>query len=919
MRRLIDKFFRIPVNHPKPALLFLAAATIIACTGLTKIQFENSLDVMMPRHDIEYITNEKLKKVYGNNGKFIILDIYSDKMFNSSTFREIDFLIKEIEEYKTYNDEKESVRIARIDSQIQSRIPVTKKSLINSLSGDPVFAKIVEWKLGSGISPDDIISLSKLRNLKSSLEMSRDIKKKEYVNMILSPFTMKDLSGRDDTLTTYDLIPVDENGERILPSTDKEFDDFKKLLKRNPAFRNGIYADKNKGDITDFGIFVRLSESNDHSDIAGEIRHIAESYNNQSNLQITTQGAPILYRQITDYMQRDLKFFVPLVLFVVCIIFYLNFRTIQGVIIPLITLVMADIWVLGLMGHLGFKISVIGISLPPLIISVGSSYSIHILNRFIIDTEKIRSNKTEEIFTSMQMVGMTLFLASVTTITGFATNMATQVSSIFEWGVFAALGTAFAVFIASLFIPAVFTFIEVRKPRGESPGKSVDRNRSVVSCILDLCSMLSVKHPGKVIAGAVLVIAVSAAGIFRLESETSLQSYFSRSDYINRSSCEIGKKFGGTMGLNILIDSGVTDGVKDPGFLNKTEEIRRWLTSPENNDLHIGRTDAFGDFIRTINMAMHNDDPAFYSIPDSKTDLIDYLEIYSGDDENSDGRIDEFEPYVDPEFRTVNIFARLSESESSMLGTADISRIVEKVRTHFNSELTTHGYRVTISGEPLIIISLAKYVVRGQMWSLLLSFIAVTLIVAVLFRNTAAGLISSVPIITAVIVNFGVMGWVGIKLDIATAIIASITIGIGVDNTIHFLNTYRHASERYSSAEESIHHTLTTGGKAIIFTALALIAGFSVLVISQFKPIFLFGIMMGFTFITTTAGAILILPSLIKVTEFDPDENRINVPRIITESYALFKNSATANRYVNFINIAVRSRILRFLNSRDAN
>ena len=919
MKLLFDKFFRIPVNHPKGSLLFLAVVTVIACTGLTKIQFENSLDVMMPQHDIEYITNENLKQVYGNNGKFIIIDISSESLFSESVFRETDNIISEIEEYKSYNEERESERIARIDSLIQSRTPVTKKDLINTLSRDPLFAKTVERKLGSGLSPDDIISIRKLKSLKSSLEKTRDIKTKEYVNMILSPFTMKDLSGRDDTLTAYDLIPADDNGKRILPSTDKEFDDFKKLLKRNPAFRNGIYAENNEGDITDFGIFVRLSESNDHSDIAGEIRQIAESYNSPGSLKITTQGAPVLYRQIIDYMQRDLKFFVPLVLFVVCIIFYLNFRTIQGVVIPLITLIMADAWVLGLMGHLGFKISVIGISLPPLIISVGSSYSIHIMNRFLIDSEKIRGDKAEGIFTSMQMVGMTLFLAGVTTITGFLTNMATQVSSIFEWGIFAALGTAFAVFIASLFIPAVFTFIDIRKSPGESAGRAAGRDRGIVLSILDVCSILAVKHPGKVIAGAVVIIAVSAAGIFQLESETSLQSYFSRSDYINRSSCEIGKKFGGTMGLNILIDSGETDGVKDPGFLNKTEELRGWLTSPENKNLHIGRTDAFGDFIRTINMAMHNDDPAFYSIPDSKTDLIDYLEIYSGSDENSDGRIDEFEPYVDPEFRTVNIFARLSESEDAMLGTADISRIVEKIRTHFNSELNSSGYGVTISGEPLIIISLAKYVVRGQMWSLLLSFIAVTMIVAVLFRNTAAGLISAVPIITAVIVNFGIMGWTGIKLDIATAIIASITIGIGVDNTIHFLNTYRHAAQKFSSIDDAVNHTLKTGGKAIIFTALALIAGFSVLVISQFKPIFLFGILLGFTFITTTAGAILILPALIKLTEFNPEESRVIIPRIITEPYVIFKNSITANRYLNLINITVRSRILRFLNSRDAN
>ncbi|PKL15052.1 MAG: hypothetical protein CVV49_22065, partial [Spirochaetae bacterium HGW-Spirochaetae-5] len=184
------------------------------------------------------------------------------------------------------------------------------------------------------------------------------------------------------------------------------------------------------------------------------------------------------------------------------------------------------------------------------------------------------------------------------------------------------------------------------------------------------------------------------------------------------------------------------------------------------------------------------------------------------------------------------------------------------------------GCEITISGEPLIIQSLAKYIVYGQLWSLFLSLAAVSLVVIVLFRNIKAGFVALVPIGLALLFNFGVMGWMGIKLDIATAIIASITVGIGVDNTIHFLNNYRVVSrDKTLSFNETLTVTLSIAGKAIIYAALALICGFSVLVVSSFKPIMLFGILMGVTFIATTAGALLVLPAFIKAVNFSMDED----------------------------------------------
>ena len=142
-----------------------------------------------------------------------------------------------------------------------------------------------------------------------------------------------------------------------------------------------------------------------------------------------------------------------------------------------------------------------------------------------------------------------------------------------------------------------------------------------------------------------------------------------------------------------------------------------------------------------------------------------------------------------------------------------------------------------------------------------------------LFKNLKAGLVALIPMSVGVIMNFGIMGWFGVRLDLATAIIASITIGIGIDDTKHFLNTFRYHREKKLSVDKTIEKTLAISGKAIIFTSLALIFGFSVLVASNFVPIILFGILVAITMIATTIGALLVLPSTIKATGVSLEES----------------------------------------------
>jgi len=357
---------------------------------------------------------------------------------------------------------------------------------------------------------------------------------------------------------------------------------------------------------------------------------------------------------------------------------------------------------------------------------------------------------------------------------------------------------------------------------------------------------------------------------------------FKADNYIRTSASEISDKYGGRWGFNILIDSGRPDGVKNRKFLSTIEGLRTWLTCEENADLCVGRTDAFSDFIKTMHMAMNNDDPKFFERPATNEEIQDYLEIYSDDDLNSDGRVDEFEPFVCPAFRTCNVLTRLGQDGNGLLGTASLKRIFIKISNYLDRTLPPeYSYKITC--HPRIVITSVDYIVGGQVQSLLLSLVAIGLMVFILFKNFKVALLSMIPMSVAVMFNFGLMGWLGINLDIATSIIAAITIGIGVDDTIHFLNTFRHCRQQVGDLDEAIQKTLESAGKAIIFTSLALIFGFSVMILSTFKPLVLFGILMDVTMAATTVGALLVLPSAIKFTKIRLAQKETEPVEIVIE------------------------------------
>jgi uncharacterized protein len=860
---MMDAYLNLVLKKPLVPIIGLVIVTIILAAGMRKIQFDSSIESFMPKHDPEYLEYMQAKEIYGDNDRFMLMAISPEKLWSANTFIKFDQFLSDIEEYKDIDPQQEADRSQRFNDALGTT-GISFSGLVEIFHDDPAFARFLKRNSPAHIQKKTHLESDDVEELQKLLEKNLALKRMEIIDTILSPFTIKDISGKNDTLESYDLILKDDHGRRVIPQTPHEIMAYRDRLRLNPAMKQLVYAvDARSGKITDFGTIVKFTGTKDQEAIVSEIIRIGDYHD---SLNITFAGVPYVNKNFNDYIRIDLRRSIPLVLLIVSLVFFYNFRSFRGVALPLATLGMAEIWTLGLMGHFGYKITSVGGTLPPLLVAIGSSYSIHILNQYYAEFKLIsRMDKKAGIQAAMTHISTTVFLAGLTTFAAFCTLLTNKVTALQEWAAFSAIGIAFTVFISVTLIPAALAILPHRYPKALM-GKNQRKKTTLIDAALKLTAKCAIVHYRKVYAVTGVIIIVSLLGATKLQVDTEFLHYFKENDPVRLNTLYAGEKFGGGWGFSIIIDSGEPDGVKNPEFLNTMEMIREWLTADENPDLNVGRTDAFGDFIKRMHMAMNNDDPAYFQIPETSMDIIDYLEIFSGEDDDSDGRVDNFEPFVDPLFQKNNILARLVRKSDEGIGSAQIKHIVGRVEQYLEKHLPA-PYTYAITGYPIINLKLADYVVTGQLQNLFLSLVLVLIVIIVLFRKLKAGPLALIDMGVTIIINFGIMGWFGIKLDMITSIIAAITVGIGIDDTIHYLNTYRrYHAETEADIPKTIEKTMRITGKAILFTSLALICGFLVQATSHFMPIVLFSLLLTLTMVNTTIGSILLIPAAIRLT-----------------------------------------------------
>ncbi len=655
----------------------------------------------------------------------------------------------------------------------------------------------------------------------------------EHIQVITDTLTNIDGIASVSSLTNIINIKGGEYGIEIgklvdeyeLPESPEELQSLRNNVLSNEMYRGSIVSD----DDTSSLIIFTLEEKVDVKKVADLVIHKTEALQFPEKLYYI--GSPMLVTYISNLMRKDLTNLLPIAFLVIAIILFLSFRSVVGVILPLLTAVISIIWTLGIMSILGFKMSMISNNIPIILLAIGSAYSIHVINRI---NQIGQINTSEATSTALSQILIPVSLAAITTIIGFVSFIfGAYLEMIVEFGIFTALGTLFASLLALFFVPAIFEVFKIKTRK-----KDLENKKAFLSeKFLIPLNKLLFKHPKTIVGLWLLLISISVVGIFYINRSVDIQEYFKKDNPTRLAENIMVEKFGGTKPIFVLFKGNM----QSPEVLKKMIQASEYMEkSPD-----INTSMSFAKLISELNFALTNN----RRIPDDIEKIEQLWFLLEGNEGMS--------RFVNEELTEGIIISKFKSPDN------ESKKEFAKYMNDFIEKNSTKDCEIQITGMPFVDITMDQSLINSQIGSILIAILFVIIFVGMILRSWLSGIYASIPIITAIIILFGVMGLTGISLNIATVLVASVALGIGIDYSIHIISHFNDSIKENKDLQKAIQDSILISGKAIIINVISVSAGFLVLVFSDMVPLQYFGLLISISMFSSCLGALTFLPAIL--------------------------------------------------------
>jgi predicted RND superfamily exporter protein len=522
---------------------------------------------------------------------------------------------------------------------------------------------------------------------------------------------------------------------------------------------------------------------------------------------------------------------------------------------PFSVVLLSTVISMGLIPLLGWKMSILTLLVPIILVAVANNYGIYLVARFQeISLKDPGISKHSMVTELLRSLNMPILFSGLTTIAGILGLLTHSIIPARQVGILAASGVSLALLMSLLLIPAL---IYLRGPLVNG-SKKQKVNTMGFDRLLGSISGLIVKHPGRILIVSAAVTLVLSFGIILLRIDTNQENYFPKRHPVRLASEVINSKFGGSQTISVMI----TGDIKSPEVMSGIDELTLKLEKQKG----VGKVFSISQVVREMSKAIYNKDESGYDkIPNSREAIAQMFELY-----NMSGDQNDFKQIMNLDNSKAHILIRLSDPNNNV-----IKEVKEKI-----TELTSASpAEVTVGGYAIIMSDFAGSIIKGQISSLLFALVTVLILLAIIFKSFKGGLTGSIPLAASILILFGFMGITGIALDSATALLSSIMIGVGVDFTIQYIWCFNsHFRSGLSHADATVA-AIGTIGRSIIINAVSVMAGFSALMFSGFTSIRFFGYLVLISIGSCFIGAIIIIPAFLmkfkpQFIERDIDRNR---------------------------------------------
>ena len=731
------------------------------------------------------------------------------------------------------------------------------KSKIERLSWVESVITIIDVPL---LQSSDEALMERLKNYKTLAHPDIDKKRgfKEILNSPIYKNYVISEDGKTSGIVVY--LKEDKRLKEYIRIKNKYYDQF---LINAPSKK-----DKQKYNlfIEEYENYKNLYNLRNHQNI-NEIRDVISKYS--ENAKIHLGGIPMIADDMMTYIKNDIVVFgIGVFLFIVATLWFV-FRNFKWVIMPLLGCSVSVGIMVGLLGFLGWKVTVISSNFIALMLILNMAMNIHVTVRFLQLKKEFPTLTNEQaVLDTTKKMFLPILYTVLTTICAFLSLIFSGIKPIIDFGWMMTLGLTVSIIVTFSLLPSLLSIF--------ANNKDIDVKNSEKSKITNALSTFAKGNTKLIFSSAILVIVLSIFGISKLEVENSFINYFDEKTEIYQGMKKIDDELGGTTTLDIIIKFPIkkiiiSETEDDFSEWNENENAEDkstyWFTRNKIDKIlkvhdyldslpEIGKVLSFGSIIRVAE-----------DLNKKPLQSLEIAVLYSKIP--TEIKKDVISPYISVENDEARISVRIKDSLK------DLRRddLINKINYDLNKKLGLNPKEYKLAGVVILFNNLLQSLFKSQILTLGVVMLGISLMFLILFRNLTIAVIGVVPNFIAAFFILGIIGMLGIPLDMMTITIAAITIGIAVDNSIHYIYRFKEEFKKINNYNSTVDRCHNTVGVAILNTSITIVFGFSILVLSNFIPTIYFGVFTGIAMLLALISVLTLLPKLIIVLKPFGKEN----------------------------------------------
>ncbi len=643
--------------------------------------------------------------------------------------------------------------------------------------------------------------------------------------------------SKGDEIIVEDFIPEEDRFE-------KEFLEERKKIALKDEVIPGFLVTK---DLNTALIYARIKpvfgKGPNYKELMEGTRKLLEKFKKDNDYKFYITGSGAIGNTFSEVALSDLTKMLPFLFFSLILFLLFIFKRVSGILLPFLIIFASITTTFGVSGFLGLKLNNLTTMIPNILIAICMADSVHLMVTFF----QLRSGgveRKEAVYKAIIKNFFPIFMTSFSTSIGFFSLINTNLIPIKNLGLLAGIGTQMGLIFTFLLMAPLLSLLPINVKVKKSD------NLETASNLPKEWSLRAVSFYKKfdiaIIAIFIFVFGSSLYLAYKNEVNANPYDYFSDNVPLKKANDFVLKKLGGTGGPEIVIKSGKPEGIKSPDFLKKVESLQNWIDS----NPRVNKSVSIVNILKSMNRSLHGGSQEYYKVPDTKKGVAEQLFLYTmslpqGMDINNRVTLDNSEIRL-------SILWDLLDSKTSL---ETIDKIEKKAKDL--------GLNVYATGKLPLYQKMDGYVVKTFFTSITLALVLVTILLIIIFKSFKFGFLSLIPNVYPLVLGAGAMQLMGKNIDLGTALVTSVCLGIAVDDTIHFLTNLNRRLKKSNDLEYSLAQVLTFTGPALLFTTIILVAGFGVLAFADFVPNYNFGILSVLVLITALITDLVLLPAIL--------------------------------------------------------